>query len=345
MDQIVVGRWGGEQGEEIVVARRGAETVEVHGHGGAAASARIVSDLGHLGCEAIGWQDWTADSEDDPIAAEARRALALAPTERTAVTLLDQYAGALRRALDAIHELLLSRDRGAAEQKLNELLRYAGLGQHLVKPWRVGLAGPPNVGKSSLINALVGFERAIVHTTPGTTRDVVTAVTALDGWPVELADTAGLRASDDPVEAAGVMQARQHLTTADCVVLVFDLTRPWTDEEQHLVESLPDAVIVHNKCDLPRDPTDRPVGIVTSALEGEGLETLERRIVERLAPEVPPAGAAVLFADSQIVVLRSALAAVRQGDFSAATEEVAGFGCTSPGDAAPGLRGLRFRSA
>ena len=68
----------------------------------------------------------------------------------------------------------------------------------------VVLSGAPNVGKSSLINALVGYERAIVFAEPGTTRDVVTAGTAVDGWPIELADTAGLRESTDPLEAAGI---------------------------------------------------------------------------------------------------------------------------------------------
>ena len=93
------------------------------------------------------------------------------------------------------------------------------------------IAGPPNVGKSSLINALLGFQRAIVFDLPGTTRDVVTAVTALDGWPVELSDTAGLRSSDDPLELAGIEQAHRQAAAADCLLLVFDASQPWSARE------------------------------------------------------------------------------------------------------------------
>ena len=81
-------------------------------------------------------------------------------------------------------------------------------GRHLLTPFDVVLAGPANVGKSSLINALVGYNRAIVYDAPGTTRDVITAETAIDGWPVTLSDTAGLRDSDDPLEMAGVQTAQ-----------------------------------------------------------------------------------------------------------------------------------------
>ena len=90
--------------------------------------------------------------------------------------------------------------------------------------WRVVIAGPPNVGKSSLINAMAGYERAIVSPLPGTTRDVVTLTTAIDGWPVQLADTAGLRASDDELESAGVKLAGAALAAADLVILVCDAT-------------------------------------------------------------------------------------------------------------------------
>ena len=78
----------------------------------------------------------------------------------------------------------------------------------MLEPWKVVLAGAPNVGKSSLINALLGYDRAIVHDTPGTTCDVVTASAAFGGWAVELADTAGLRATIDPLETHGVCLVR-----------------------------------------------------------------------------------------------------------------------------------------
>src|SRR6185503_7750192 len=104
------------------------------------------------------------------------------------------------------------------------LLALAEVGLHLTTPWRVVFAGPPNVGKSSLVNALLGYPRAIVYDQPGTTRDVLTASTAFDGWPFELRDTAGLRdgISLDSVEVEGVARARAQIATADLVVFVHD---------------------------------------------------------------------------------------------------------------------------
>ncbi len=93
------------------------------------------------------------------------------------------------------------------------------------------VAGRPNVGKSRLLNALAGYERAIVDPTPGTTRDVVTVRTALDGWPVELADTAGLRDSDDAIESAGIALARARQADADLTLLVLDRSEPLTETD------------------------------------------------------------------------------------------------------------------
>ena len=86
-------------------------------------------------------------------------------------------------------------DLQAAAARIREWLAWEDFGLHLTRPWNVVLAGRPNVGKSSLINALLGYTRSIVFDQPGTTRDVVTAATAIDGWPIELSDTAGLRES------------------------------------------------------------------------------------------------------------------------------------------------------
>jgi tRNA modification GTPase len=103
--------------------------------------------------------------------------------------------------------------------QLDALLRWSEFGRHLTQPWQVVLTGVPNVGKSSLINRLLGYSRSIVYAEPGTTRDVVTAATAFDGWPVELSDTAGLRDAAGEIEAAGVERARRHLATADLAIV------------------------------------------------------------------------------------------------------------------------------
>jgi tRNA modification GTPase len=110
----------------------------------------------------------------------------------------------LRGAFDLIDAAIAQGDRAAASDQIDRLLDRADVGQHLLRPWRVALAGRPNAGKSTLINALVGYTRAIVHHLPGTTRDVVTADAAFDGWPVELSDMAGLRSGGGTTETEGV---------------------------------------------------------------------------------------------------------------------------------------------
>jgi tRNA modification GTPase len=112
------------------------------------------------------------------------------------------------------------------------------------------LYGAPNVGKSSLINALAGFERAIVFDQPGTTRDVVTVETAFDGWPVRLSDTAGIRISHDQIEAAGIARAKNELATADLRICVCDSSDATSFEVLQAAEILP-SLVVANKCDLP----------------------------------------------------------------------------------------------
>ncbi|MEE8451388.1 MAG: GTPase [Thermoguttaceae bacterium] len=310
IDRLVFGRFGpkrGEEGpsEEMVVRCHRDGSVELHCHGGHATVAMVEAMLLEQGCEAVAWQDWVARGHEDPIAAAAHRALAEARTERTASILLDQYGGALRRALDEIEESLRLDDAALAHRRAEALLARADLGRHLVRPWRVMLAGRPNVGKSSLINALVGYRRAIVHEKPGTTRDVVTATTAVDGWPVELSDTAGLCSTDDAMERAGIALAREQLRKADLVILVFDAGRDWSQADQVLLESTrpqsrPRRLVVHNKCDLSPAAGSRPPGLSTSATTGTGIESLVRTIAAHLVPDPPEPGTAVPFTAEQI---------------------------------------------
>ncbi len=187
---------------------------------------------------------------------------------------------------------------------LDGLIDRARVGRRLVTGWTVALAGRPNVGKSRLLNALAGFERAIVDPTPGTTRDVVTQRTALGGWPVELADTAGLRESDDPIEAAGVARARAIQRGADLVVLVLDGSEPLTEADARMIEAFPDALRVANKCDLPAAWSAPETGArAISAERGEGLEELVRDLADRLVPEAPPEGSGVPFREWQVRVI------------------------------------------
>jgi len=337
LGRIVYGRFCDPEGEELIVCRRADDEVEVHCHGGAAASARWIAALVERGAQCINWRQWlTQQAVDrpsgDPLIAAAAIALAAARTQRTASILLDQFNGALRREIDAIAAALAAHDTSNAQQRLMTLADRSQVGLHLTQSFQVVLAGRPNVGKSSLINALVGYQRAIVFDQPGTTRDVVTALSAIDGWPVELADTAGLRASSEPIEREGVLRARARLASADAIVLVFDASQFWTSDDAALLADFPAAIVVHNKSDLPSEDAhavggdSRPAGMLASAVTGAGLDELLAALAKQLVAAPPPPGAAMPFTESQFLEIEALLAAVRGGDVAEAASLLAIFG-------------------
>jgi len=276
-----------------VLRRIEAGTFEVHCHGGPACVAAVLESLARLGAAIDRGEVRTA-------AAELTDALAAARTQRTAAILLDQLAGAFDREVDAIeHALKAAESRDEAKQRLRRLNRLIPFGWHLTEPWQVVLAGLPNVGKSSLINALVGFRRAIVHDQPGTTRDVLTAVTAFEGWPVVISDTAGQRNTNDPIELAGVERAIERSRDADLLVLVLDASAAWSEEEAELCDEWPDALTIFNKVDLPAGRELGRTERCVSASTGAGIAELARAIAARLVPYPPPAGAVVPATPSQ----------------------------------------------
>jgi tRNA modification GTPase len=147
----------------------------------------------------------------------------------------------------------------------------------------VVLAGQVNAGKSSLMNGILGRERAIVTDIPGTTRDYLEEGISLDGLPVRLVDTAGLRETADKVEQAGVLRSRELLDQADVILLVVDRTRGMTGEDARLLDQYgPDKLlVVENKVDLPGDECDLFEGpgpvhthVRISAMTGQGLDRL-----------------------------------------------------------------------
>jgi tRNA modification GTPase len=304
--RIVIGQLD-RNGEEVVISRHSDTAIELHCHGGLAAVARIKETFVAEGCRQLAWRQWATSHETDPFAAAARLALAEARTAPASAILLDQYRGALRRAIEKIESALQSGDSAAAREQIHSLLMYADTGLHLVRPWQVVVAGRPNVGKSSLINAIAGYRRAIVHSTPGTTRDVLAMQTAMGGWPVEISDTAGLRETQQEIEQVGIELAGQKIDAANLVVLVFDRSLPWGGEDQALVESYPAALRVYNKSDLPGPSDQRPPGMEICAIHSIGIDDLCNAIAHRLVPNPPPPGAAVPFEPEQIEQIRGYL--------------------------------------
>ncbi len=150
----------------------------------------------------------------------------------------------------------------------------------------LAIVGRPNAGKSSLFNRLVERDRAIVTAIPGTTRDLVTERISLDGIPLELMDTAGLRESLEEVEQLGIARSREALADAALVLVVLDATQPLNDEEHRLLKAVQGrpALVALNKCDLknPGSPAEDLAGLPaeqTSALTGEGIAALRERIL------------------------------------------------------------------
>jgi tRNA modification GTPase len=307
VNQTVFGQWGTGAGEDVVLCRTGEKTIEVHCHGGEAAAAAILADLESRGCEIVTWQ-FQAERLGGLFEAECLQALTNASTTRTADLLLEQHAAVLRCEVEDIRHLAQECGDGsnlAIIERLDALLRWADFGLHLSKSWHVVLAGRPNVGKSSLINALVGFSRSIVYDRPGTTRDVVTAETALEGWPVQFSDTAGLRDGGDAVEMAGIERTRETLAAADCRVLLFDTSRPPHDDDRRLMAEWPDAIRVAHKCDLPNvwGDAELELSLPVSSVTGTGLEELAGRLIARLIPNVPTAGTPVPICQRQVDLL------------------------------------------
>jgi tRNA modification GTPase len=286
-----LGRLGDTAADEGVLAVRHAgpvPCVEVHVHGGREVVRWLTELFVERGLTVCGWEEYL--QETGLLEALIAAHLARTSTVRTAGIVLEQRS-ALPELLRRLRVHLDSGEQEAYEARLTELRRWARLGEHLSRPWRVVLAGAPNVGKSSLLNALAGYQRSIVAATPGTTRDVVTAILAIDGWPVEVCDTAGVRLVDETLEGQGIEQARDAAATADLCLWLLDASC----EPVWPAEGAGNVRLVVNKVDRPAAwELERADGAVrVSATTGQGLDELCAAVSRWLVPEVPPAGTAV----------------------------------------------------
>ncbi len=320
----------------------GEDTVEIACHGGVLVTRRILELLLANGARSAEPGEFTQraylSGKLDLTQAEAVMDLITAQTDLALRAATEQLEGRLGERIRALRERLLGLlahveafidfpdedidpDTGdALMQKLTDvrheieaLLATAGQGRVLREGVRTVIYGAPNVGKSSLLNLLLGYERAIVSARPGTTRDVIEEVISLRGYPLRLVDTAGIRDSSDEIEIAGMERTRREMKRADLVLHVVDVSEaadcpaegaegnertaeglnhdlaPEPLRTSHsssagsAVKNTAAAVLVLNKSDLGEHPTWRGTdGVRLSCLQNDGLTQLEDAIIARI---------------------------------------------------------------
>lgn len=282
---IVYGTWNSTS-EDLIVVQTGDSVFEIQCHGSVAAVGAIEADLTAAGAtESSNRDSWTFANNEHQ--AEIAKAMESCLTQRTARHLLRQYQ-------------LWNSPNISGSNSVKKALSFATFGEKLTQPWRIVLCGRPNVGKSSLINALAGFERAIVHSTAGTTRDLVSQHTAIDGWPVELIDSAGIREAENQIERAGISKAREVIESADLVIHIVDAT---SDEpfDAEISQNRAGLVVV-NKVDLCEQTNLEPFAcpvVSVSAKTGAGLSDFLAAISKAIVPTVPEDGQLVPLTESQ----------------------------------------------
>jgi len=294
----------------------GEETAEITCHGGTAVVDRILKALQSSGV-AAGDPDALLErgverGHLDRIRAEAWGLLPRAATELAALVLQDQAEGTLSAAVKKM----------ASIRDAERLLATAPLGLALASPRRVVLAGSPNVGKSTLFNALLREDRALVSPVPGTTRDPVRERIAIEQVPVELVDTAGVEAPRDFLEQLSIERTQQWLGDADIILFLFDAEAGAQGPELRFLETLSHrrVILLVNKVDVGKK---KPLldALPISAKTGQGLDDVRRKILRALAvnPRHVP-GEAVVFTSRQERLL--ARAASGRMDLEEARQEL-----------------------
>ncbi len=283
----------------------GEDMAEIYCHGGALVAARVLEAVFRAGARAAEPGEFTrrafVNGKMDLTQAEAVMDVIRASTPRALKAAEEQLAGRLGQEIEKIRATLLATvahleayidfpeegiaphvgqqllaELNGARQAILSLLATADEGRVLREGVRLVLCGAPNAGKSSLLNRLLGFDRAIVSEVPGTTRDTIEEFASLHGLPFRITDTAGLRETDDQIEREGVARTRQAMQRADIILRVVDITQAGE------ISAGEDDILVLNKVDLPHDASrDSQPAIRVSSLTGEGVDALVDAIVAK----------------------------------------------------------------
>ena len=293
----------------------GEDTAELQCHGAPAVLQAVLEALFAQGVRQAKAGEFTRraflNGRMDLTQAEAVIDLIDAETTAAARCAAAQLGGAMRRRIDGIYDELITlvahfdvvldysdedlepfdpgeivSSVGRAQRELAALAATYRRGRRLYDGVPCAIVGRPNSGKSSLLNALLGYERAIVTDIPGTTRDTVEERATLGGVLLRLMDTAGLRATDDAVERLGVERTRQALSRAELALVLVDGSRRVTEEDRgilRLAHAAPEVIVLATKADLPEfQVPDLDCQVISiSSKTGHGLEALEREVERR----------------------------------------------------------------
>ena len=285
----------------------GEDLVELSCHGGLLIPSRLLAALQAAGARPAAPGEFTRravlNGKLDLVQAEAVGDLIDAAAPAQAAAALRQLEGGLSRRLASLRESLIDvqallsynidfpeEDQGPVSSarvmtqvesiasQIRQLVATAPSGERLREGALLVFAGRPNAGKSSLFNALLGSERALVTEIPGTTRDTIEAHTDFLGWPVRLADTAGLWNAPERIDRLGVEVSRRYLAAADLVLLCVEAGREMGDDETEIVAARP-SLLVRTKSDLTPEAGE---GFPVSAVTGQGLGVLRRAAAEQV---------------------------------------------------------------
>lgn len=318
--------WDGEEMiDEVLVmvmdgprSYTGEDTVEIDCHGGVLAMKRVLETVVKYGARPAEPGEFTKraflNGRIDLSQAEAVIDVINAKNEYALKSSVSQLRGAVQKVIREIREQIiyqiayiesalddpehisidgygerLKEETGAIKEKINRLLDTVKEGKLMKEGIKTVIVGKPNAGKSSLLNILVGEERAIVTDIAGTTRDILEETIVLHGISLRMIDTAGIRNTEDVVEKIGVGKAIEYAKDADLVLYVVDASIPLDENDREIIKLLEDkkAVIILNKTDLKqvveekdlRELADHPV-VSISAKEEEGIDRLEQQIKE-----------------------------------------------------------------